>query len=76
MELQQLIDVFYSNYNAGIDYEAVKDIYNMISDHHIEDVNSVCAFLFVKNKSGLTAYLYNKKINSLADVRKIIASRR
>lgn len=184
MELQQLIDIFYSNYNARIDYEALEDICHSISDeylkivkteicswnvfqgmlnkvlngetpvceydgggkkhvalkvaagkyilkrfgqkcgyeenycgrrpdvisrdkdiifecgdtdprkileylgenedlkifvmpyHRIEDGKLIHAFLFTKHKNGLAAHLYKRKIDSLADVRKIIASRK
>lgn len=44
--------------------------------HHIEDGNLIHAFLFVKNKNGLAAHLYKRKVDSLADVRKIIAARK
>ncbi|MBI5022817.1 MAG: hypothetical protein HZC05_01455 [Candidatus Magasanikbacteria bacterium] len=44
--------------------------------HRIEDGKLICGFLFIKNKNGLATNLYKRKIDSLADVRKIIASRK
>lgn len=44
--------------------------------HRVEEGNLIHAFLFIKNKNGLAAHLYKRKVDSLADVRKIIAARK
>lgn len=44
--------------------------------HRVEEGNLIHAFLFIKNKNGLAAHLHKIKVDSLADVRKIIAARK
>lgn len=44
--------------------------------HRTDDGDKLFAFDFVKNKDGLAAFLHNKKIDKLTDVRKIINARR